>query len=195
MPARFIAGKPQPGFTVLALRPACLVDRGVGHGDTRAIDELDVAAVPECAVRDVILHAFDPVRVDFVQHIERDFGAGLTVGAGVGTQGGVFIAREFSAHQGHDLANRFAAGAAIAFGPDRKSSRKRHPARRCAGDCYRRRMSGRARPAGCRHPMACEVGKGTRTPRTWKMLARGPKPEVFQRAGVRSTGRKEWTCS
>jgi len=60
---------------------------------------------------DVLLHAINQMRVDFVQRTEGDFGAGLTVGAGIGAHGGVIRALKFPAQQGHDLANRFAAGA------------------------------------------------------------------------------------
>jgi len=94
----------------LALRPSGLVVRSVGHRDACAIHESDVASMPEFVLRDMTLHAVNKMGVDLVHHIEGNFRAGLAVGGGLWAHWGLLLAGEFSAREGHDLANRFAAG-------------------------------------------------------------------------------------
>jgi hypothetical protein len=103
-------GKTAARLLARALRPAGLIGRGVGHGNTGAVHQLDGAPVPECAGGDVPLHALDQVGADIVDHLKRDFRASLAVGAAVRAQSPDLLARGFAAQEGHDLANRFAAG-------------------------------------------------------------------------------------
>lgn len=66
--------------------------------------------MPERVMGDMALHAFDEVDVDLVDHIDGDFRARLAVSGGFWTHWRLLLAGEFSAREGHDLANRFAAG-------------------------------------------------------------------------------------
>jgi len=103
-------GKSAARLLSLALRPAGLVGRGVGHRKPCAVDKLDVATMPERALGDMALHAINEMGVDLVHHIDGDFRACLAVGSGLWTHGGPALTGELSAREGHDLADRFAAG-------------------------------------------------------------------------------------
>jgi len=102
--------KAAAGFLALALGPACLVGRGVGHGDAGAVDNLDPATMPELVGGDVRLQALSEVIMNLVQSIQGEFGARLTIGAGVRTHNSLLVRREFAAPISHHFANRFAAG-------------------------------------------------------------------------------------
>jgi len=124
----------------LALRPVGLVGRSVRQGEACAIDEFDVTPVPELVVGDMTLDAINQMGIDLIHHIKGDFRTGLTLGAGIGAHGGVILARESSAPQGHDLANRFAAGAVgrldlIEKAPENDIQREDAPAVVGAGRC------------------------------------------------------------
>jgi len=92
------------------LRPAALIGRGIGHGNAGAVHQFDAASVPESACGDILLHALNQMGADLVDHLQRDFCAGLAVGTGVRTHASGLIARSFPAQEGHDLANGFSAG-------------------------------------------------------------------------------------
>jgi hypothetical protein len=49
------------------LRISLLVGRGVGHGEARAINDLDRATAPEPLARGVGLHAITDVTVDALE--------------------------------------------------------------------------------------------------------------------------------
>ena len=103
-------GKAAARLLALALRPAGLVGRSVGHRDACAVGEPDVAAMPERAVGDMALHARDEMGVDLVHHLDGDFRASLAIGRGFGTHWKPLLAGKSSAREGHDLADRLAAG-------------------------------------------------------------------------------------
>ena len=87
--------KAAAGLLTLALWPAGLISRSIGHREAGAIDGLDVAAVPELLKGDAALQPVHQMGLDLLQDIEGDFGPGLTVGTGVRTHGCPFLARKF----------------------------------------------------------------------------------------------------
>jgi len=97
---------------VRALGPTGLISRGVRHGETGSIHKFDVAAMPKSEAGDVSLHVVNQMRVNIVDHVQRDLGAGLAVSGSLRRYQRGLLMREFAASVGHGFANSLPAGAA-----------------------------------------------------------------------------------
>ena len=82
-------GEAAPLFLVGGLREGLLIGRGVRHGDTGAIDDLDVATAPELIGRDASLEFVGGVPVNVEQGVIGQTGAGIAIGGGAGTGPGL----------------------------------------------------------------------------------------------------------
>ena len=73
----------QSGLLVRTLWVSRLIRRCVGHGQRRAIHELDVLALPQPVRRHGALQVASHLPAQAAQHHGRQFGAGAAVGAGI----------------------------------------------------------------------------------------------------------------
>lgn len=101
--------KAAPGLLVLALAPACLVGKGVGHRDAGAVDHPDVPPVPEILLGDAALQAINEVAIDLIHFLEGNARPSLAVSARARTHG-TFCVRELAPDQSHDLTHGLTTG-------------------------------------------------------------------------------------
>jgi hypothetical protein len=67
--------------------------------------------MPEIPLWDMLLHSINEMCVDLIQHVEREFVAGLAIGAGGFADRRAFSACRFASQEGREAANRLATGA------------------------------------------------------------------------------------
>ena len=75
-------GKAATGLLNALLREHFLIGRGVGHGETGAIDDADPVPTPEVSLQDAGLGILDQVAVNGFQAVDGQFGPGRTIRAG-----------------------------------------------------------------------------------------------------------------
>lgn len=67
--------------------------------------------MPEIPLWDMLLHSINEMCVDLIQHVEREFVAGLAIGAGGFADRRAFSACRFASQEGREGANRLTTGA------------------------------------------------------------------------------------